>query len=340
MTAANPPATLQEWMASATADPASPFSPPGLIAAVDARVVVHGVDGAGTPLRAETLFPLACVTKLALADLALRALPLDAPITTWVPEVHAPEITTRHLITHTAGLPLDLPSELYGVVDKAGVRYHTLQARPVARPGQEVAYSNLGYGWLAVAIERVYARRLKDLWADYGLISGEDLSSADGANIADIKSVHRGTAFEPVNSDYWRSLELPWAGAFGDVGSVQRLLERFLPRRHEGRTALPGGFPAGAYFGFEPTSGSRWPDAAWGLGVEWRGTKRPHWVSSYISPDSFGHVGSSGVLVWHADGSTIVLAGARTTDGGWLLRRGPKGTEMAFREAKALAIAG
>ena len=36
----------------------------------------------------------------------------------------------------------------------------------------------------------------------------------------------------------------------------------------------------------------------WGLGFELRGTKSPHWTGTRSSPDTYGHFGQSGTLLW------------------------------------------
>ena len=36
----------------------------------------------------------------------------------------------------------------------------------------------------------------------------------------------------------------------------------------------------------------------WGLGLEVRGTKSPHWTGSRNSPRTFGHFGGSGTFLW------------------------------------------
>ena len=42
----------------------------------------------------------------------------------------------------------------------------------------------------------------------------------------------------------------------------------------------------------------RFADLAWGLGVEIKGDKTPHWSGSLISPRTFGHFGGSGTYLW------------------------------------------
>ena len=41
----------------------------------------------------------------------------------------------------------------------------------------------------------------------------------------------------------------------------------------------------------------------WGLGVEVRGNKSPHWTSPRNSPRTWGHFGRSGTFVWFDPGA-------------------------------------
>jgi CubicO group peptidase (beta-lactamase class C family) len=36
----------------------------------------------------------------------------------------------------------------------------------------------------------------------------------------------------------------------------------------------------------------------WGLGFEIRGHKQPHWTGGHNSPDTFGHFGGAGTMMW------------------------------------------
>lgn len=57
------------------------------------------------------------------------------------------------------------------------------------------------------------------------------------------------------------------------------------------RTAFPG--LAGVLPGF-----GRQDPNDWGLGVEVRGVKSPHWTGAHSSPRTFGHFGRSGSFLW------------------------------------------
>ena len=110
------------------------------------------------------LFPVASVTKLATALAVLRLVAggqvaLDDPLSLHVPEAAAAVdgVTLRALLCHTAGLPDDVAPELapYAI----GLNWERLAqaclATPLVRPPHShVTYSNVGYGLLALVVER------------------------------------------------------------------------------------------------------------------------------------------------------------------------------------------
>ena len=51
-----------------------------------------------------------------------------------------------------------------------------------------------------------------------------------------------------------------------------------------------------------------WPEAAWGLGWEVKGSKRKHWTGELTSPSTFCHFGASGTLLWADPEHDIALA--------------------------------
>src|SRR5437764_10248348 len=93
---------------------------PGLVVAVARgdqapEHLVVGSDGAGRPLAADALFPVASITKLAtalavLGLVAAGALALDDPLSRHLPEATAARdgVTPRTLLCHASGLPEDL----------------------------------------------------------------------------------------------------------------------------------------------------------------------------------------------------------------------------------------
>ncbi|MFM7678947.1 MAG: serine hydrolase, partial [Roseiflexaceae bacterium] len=128
----------------------------------------------------------------------------------------------------------------------------------------------------------------------------------------------------------------PWGGLCTNAAGALALVDAFMPHTsflhhslaYEATSVqtdtLGGGFMAPLM----------WPQSPWGLGPELRGTKTPHWVASCFAADSFGHSGSSGMVVW-ADPHQrfrFVMLGARAADSGWLLRHGPKLSALLWQE--------
>jgi beta-lactamase class C len=335
-------------------------SVPGLVIAAargdgPQEVQAAGVDAAGHPLAADTLFTVASVTKLATALVALRlvdegVLSLDAPLSRHLPQaaIVQADVTVRHLLCHTSGLPIELPTRAAPYAP--GLDWPSLAAaclrQPLERPPEtRVQYSNVGYGLLGLIVENLtgqsFAAALEQLVLSPLGIRGYlgDEPPARVAALADVHSIHNGTPLEPFNSSFWRSLALPWAGLVTDAAGALALVRAFMD--------VPSGFlrPAtlaeamrdqtlGLSGGFlEPLL---WAPCPWGLGPELRGDKQPHWAPAQAGPGSFGHLGASGSLAWAdpATGLAWAILGAQTTNNGWLLRAGPK---IAARLAESAA---
>ena len=125
----------------------------------------------GGPVTAHTVYRIASITKVitAMAVLRLRdegKLPLDTPAITVLPDIggvryptaDSPQITIRHLLTHTSGLPrlgsFDYTSDRAPVTEReilVGLRDAPLENVP----GMTSLYSNLGYALLGIAVARV-----------------------------------------------------------------------------------------------------------------------------------------------------------------------------------------
>jgi CubicO group peptidase (beta-lactamase class C family) len=157
----------------------------------DALVFADGVGYANTRLRTratpDTPYNIASVTKLFTATLALQLaadgqLDLEAPVARYLPDsvqmpTHASgtAITTRHLLTHTAGLPGQPPNRRNQRVDgpidpgvwdayEVGDLYRALATTTLrARPGTAMDYSNYGYALLGHVVERAAGQPYEQL---------------------------------------------------------------------------------------------------------------------------------------------------------------------------------
>lgn len=143
----------------------------------------------------------------------------------------------------------------------------------IGRPGSRRIYSNGGFDLLGALVSERIGR-------PYGVLLGEAVLGPLGM---------RGTTL----------VGRPSEGLAGPLADLVRLAGEFLrPTLLAPRTALAlrtVAFPGLA--GVVPGVG-RFDPCDWGLGVEIRGDKRPHWTGERNSPATFGHFGGAGTFFW------------------------------------------
>jgi CubicO group peptidase (beta-lactamase class C family) len=119
------------------------------------------------PMRTDTVFDLASVSKLftsiAVMQLVERGqLDLDTPVAHWIPAFAAggkDQVTVRHLLIHTSGLPAWLP--LYRDYPTPEARIAAVYATPaLAPPGTTYRYSDLNLITLGELVELVAGQPL------------------------------------------------------------------------------------------------------------------------------------------------------------------------------------
>jgi CubicO group peptidase (beta-lactamase class C family) len=145
----------------------------------------------------------------------------------------------------------------------------------MAAPGERRIYSNRGFEVL-----------------------GELLADRSGLTVADwvTEAVAR-----PLGAEGMRLEGSPAHGATCSADDLALLAADLLapsPRLLAAETrdrAIAVAFPD--LGGILPGFGSQDPNP-WGLGVEVRGTKSPHWTPPGASPSTFGHFGRTGTFVW------------------------------------------
>ena len=92
---------------------------------------------------------------------------------------------------------------------------------------------------------------------------------------------------------------------------------------------------AGVLPGFGPSD-----PCDWGLGVEVRGAKRPHWTGPSNSPATYGHFGQSGSFLWVDPVAEVLCCGlADRPFGVWASRAWPALAEAVLAEVGADAPA-
>ena len=328
-----------------------PHGVPGVAAVVWHRGMVAaeryaGEARPGAPVDAETIFPLASVTKPVTATVVMTLVEqglvaLDEPVGRLVPEFRAgpdagaeaadpvlerlrPTVTVRQLLAHTSGLPEDLAPRQSRYAEKAALAtiVEAMARLPLGfAPGTELRYSNAGYAvlarlvelltgeefWLAARRRVLHPMRLRDTVAR----PGPDLEPRI-AHLVD--ATHAGTDLETYNGAYWRSLALPWGGLFGTARDLARFAGAFLPSGAAGPHLLSAPAitlmttdQAGVPGGVESAK-VRWDVAHWGLGWEVKGSKRRHWTGELTSPATFCHFGAAGTLLWADPAHDLAIA--------------------------------
>ncbi|HEY4928102.1 MAG TPA: serine hydrolase domain-containing protein [Acidimicrobiales bacterium] len=207
-----------------------------------------------------------------------------------------PGSTVRHLLAHASGLG-----------PEAGP--------PVEPPGTRRIYSNTGYEALARLVE-----------AAAGMPFAEYLAAGVLEPLGMTASVLTGA--DP---------EFAAAGMVGPLSDMVRLGREWarpsLVSEVTWREATAVQFPGlgGVLPGFGP-----FDPCDWGLGVEVRGAKRPHWTGRSNSPATYGHFGQSGSFLWVDPVAGVLCCGlADRPFGVWASRAWPALADAVLDELSA-----
>jgi CubicO group peptidase (beta-lactamase class C family) len=204
-----------------------------------------------------------------------------------------PGSTVRHLLAHTSGLGPE-------------------PGPPLARPGTTRIYSNAAYLLLAEMIEE----RSGIAFADY-------LAEA----VLDPLSMGDTVLHPPTGQGAAAGLR----GPLGDLLALGRELATptlVSTATHREATTVQFAGLSGVLPGFG------WLDPCdWGLGVEIRGHKHPHWTGTSNSPRTFGHFGRSGSFLWIDPEAGVIGAGlADRPFGPWATRAWPPLADAVLAE--------
>jgi len=315
------------------------------------------------PIGPDALFAVASVTKpftaTAIMQLVERGLlSIDEPVRGLIAEFAGPgkeNITLRHFLTHTSGLPEyaedneEIRQQQRGL--DAFVRSYC-RGRLLFPPGSQWSYSNHGFGLAGEIVARVAGRGYHEFVAEEILAP---LGMRDSylqpppevwERIAWVwlpSEPH--TDHERYNSPYFRKLGIPWGGLYTTPEDLAIFAQAFLQGgAYQGRRIVS---PATAREmtwnqlseSIRDTSGvARWRAASWGIGWDVKSRKAPHNSGALTSAATFGHTGSSGCMLW-ADPTlelVCVMIGTRSAESGWV--DGPVPRRALFSNAVVAAV--
>ncbi|HOG49008.1 MAG TPA: serine hydrolase domain-containing protein [Lentisphaeria bacterium] len=320
------PPPLPQLLAEAVAERAWPAAVLG-VAAADGRVWVsyagrHRFDEKAQAVSPDDLFDLASLTKVIVSTtLAMLLheqgrLPLDAPVTDYLPEfaqAGSPEqtawrrqVTVRHLLTHSTGLPAGRPFHRTHADVASDIERHALVlATPLAtEPGRTAVYSDLGMIILGELLMRIANQSLDQLARDliFTPLHMHDTTYNPPADWrsrclpTEQKSGSEGEFWQGVVHDEnarWLGGVAGHAGLFANISDLLRFAVMMLQG---------GKGPAGRFLKPETiaqfTSRARLvPDSSRCLGWDSLGGDCPA-AGQDAPPECFGHGGFTGVSIW------------------------------------------
>jgi len=188
-----------------------------------------------------TRFPAGSVTKMFLAAAALSVsqegvLDLQQPISRYLPELAAGDVgvgraTLHQLLTHTSGLGNPLQCE-QGEEDLAAMLKKYGLAPLWAPPGAVPNYSNLGYSFVALVLERVTGKPFEEVVRERVLVPAGIPGASFGFDGLVVRAHHSDSAAKPTRC---RAM---WPSG-GLVLNVRELAE------WAGELSRPDSFPLG-----------------------------------------------------------------------------------------------
>ncbi len=283
----------------------------------------------------DTIYDLASLTKPLVTTLLCAifiergTLKLDAPVSHYLPAFDTPDkrlITTRHLLTHTGGLPAWRPLCLLTKAQSAQTLSHIARLELAYRPGAQVVYSDLGFITLGMMCERIGETSLATLAAreifeplnlthtffnppaslretiaaseSHGNLYERDMSATHDDTTDDEDDDNRASCFRtrPIwgevhdgNAHFLGGLA-GHAGLFSNIAETVTIATQFLPR-HSNLLHDPATF---RLFDTDMT-----PDLNEARAMGWQLAATPESTAgTSLPPSSFGHLGFTGTSLW------------------------------------------
>jgi CubicO group peptidase (beta-lactamase class C family) len=327
----------------------------------------------GAPVEEGTVWSLASVTKPFTAGAVMLLveegkLSLEEPLYQLLPEfLDAPEtefdrqrVTLRHALSHCSGLPgfSEDNIELRRARQPLEEFVRSFGRQPLFfEPGRYHLYSNPGILMAAEAVGRALDGTLgqrvetpavgryhsfvhEHILGPLGMLDSSLKPPAewDGRIARVERTGQEQTGFDMANSEYYRSLGIPWGGLFSTPRDLVRYVQLFLPSAgaegplsRPARRAMttvqcaPPDAPADLAPGQRDAAARTPPLSAveWGIGWEIKGTKQSHRSGDLTSPATYGHAGATGTMVWADPDLDVacVLLTNRTLVSGWTTER-------------------
>jgi CubicO group peptidase (beta-lactamase class C family) len=190
-----------------------------------------------------------------------------------------------------------------------------------------VAYRDLHYGLLGLAVERVTDRRLSDAINEL-VVQPLEIDAYFGTepprpptSIVDPGDAHAGTPLETWNTPFWRALGAPWDGMVASPAATLGLLRAyvgvpagFLQPATRKRAASDQAGGVGGGFAWQ-----EWEHCPWGLGPMIIADQMQHWLLPAAPAGTLCHGGYSGCAVFTLPSADITwsIHGTQSAAADW-----------------------
>jgi len=291
----------------------------------------------GADVTADTIFLIASITKPIVCAAVIKLLEqgrlsLNDRAADIVPEFgnrDKEDITLRHLLTHTSGLPDMVPENhalrtAHQPLSEFVKRIYELDL--LFTPGTRISYQSCGIAILGEIVERLEGRPLPDVLRTHFFdpLGLNDTSLGRQENLEERESEIRlpqtsdgggaGTDWH-WNSVYWRRFCAPWGGMLTTAADLTVLCQTFLYGGEANDTRILSKAAVAVMTRDQTSSMGTLPESEkhhqrWGLG--WRLSDGALY-GDLTSPDTFGHGGATGTIAW-ADPQTEVTFVLLTND--------------------------
>ncbi|VAX42430.1 Beta-lactamase class C-like and penicillin binding proteins (PBPs) superfamily [hydrothermal vent metagenome] len=278
-------------------------------------------------LQKDSLFAIASITKPIVATGVMLfvergLLSLNDRLHDWVPEFKGAgryNITVRHLLTHTSGLPdmLSNNQQLRESHAPLSQFFEGVCSVPLNfPPGSSTEYSSMGFLLLAELISRLSGKSCSQFLQDEIFKPLGMRETVLGASAEWISSQNRQSRLTEIrlppeqqetdwhwNSDYWRTTGVPWGGMLSTVTDLGRFAQMIISRGRNGVSQLvsPATIDVMTCNQLEPMRKIPEPERrcrGWGYGWRMQRTDHSATFGDLFSPQVYGHFGATGTLLW------------------------------------------
>jgi CubicO group peptidase (beta-lactamase class C family) len=294
-----------------------------------------------TPLKDDSIFLIASITKPIVAMGIMKLveqgeLLLSERVHRLIPEFGNSgkyQITVRHLLTHTSGLPdmltnnIELRQKHSPLIEFVK---ETSKADRFFEAGHASRYQSMGFAVLGQIILNITGKSCSDFLRDEFFspleMNDTELGAPDLWYVGDNPIINRVAQSSPPvefgdcedwgwNSKYWQQLGAPWGGLFTTPVDLARYSQMMLQKGTLNQTRVLGQAT------IETSTRNHLPGIKnlpeeeqrlfpWGLGwrMSWPGSS---WnMGDLLSPSTYGHWGATGTVLWidpEKDAFAIVL---------------------------------